>query len=1069
MSAALNLNTVNDASSQSLGRLEDLSLGSLPSMTLAPSKQRVASTSSGTTAPSSAPISTPSPPGMSYTRRKSSHNNANDLATPVGKRIAFSSFQINDDGVVDGEDGEDVLDTPGRERRFDALETPAASRPSGKRTKSSGGKGSSNLTLRDQEKHIDALKKENFNIKLKVHFLEERLAQLAPDQIDAALRQNINLKIEVQQRGLEMKRYKKLVLELERELERLQKARSRERELEEKLEERERELRELRRRGGAGPGMDREEETELMEVQLRNQELEERQGQLVEELDDAKELLEENMDEIERLKEIIQRRPDGSGDESRSDAEGGGSGRIDRMKRKIAELEEANEDLRTRLEDQLEVVAQREDEKEELADALEGVQLELEDLHRKREAESLERSQSRAEILEEREEREAVEEDLNALRDRLAATAIELQQKEDEIEMKSREIDELIGEHDRIVEVVEQEWRGEVDEARNQVEELRDAIAERDAESKELRFTISELESNTNELHIKFEAALAHLEQESEDKDAEIENANREIERLSSRVYDLEEEIDRLREDGARLREDEAAERERLETLSAALKDKLATVKDELQQMTEMYDDAMQNIHAHRARQEELARHVEDLVAECRKERDAREKAEADLDGAESRYETDLRHERRTLEAKESALQSALSDLARAQALLTQRERDLADVQDAIRALESESKKAGESHTTDRFSLQLEVDRLRRDIERVEADLTRARRDAEDQEAKVRDKEGALDRLHSENRDLSTQLAAQTQARLNVSDKLDSAQTSLRNAESELASYRSRVEDLENRLSKDQRSLLSAESKYRDQLTERNTLLLTIYQYTDKILGVDKTSKNAETKPFSNFGIFHDSLISRLKSLSQIQLTFDKKCKEAESRYTERILDLRKQLDSRWKQIDKFESSVKAMTETKLGWKRKFSSKEGELEALKTTNAELCAQLSNLKRPAQNESLEVKALQARAANAERRLTNAQNQLLATEEKMASMNQKTTAADNKWEARVKEYETRLKAAEERVKRERQGAKERVAELENTVKSLHRQIDLAKKRNEQLTDVVENNKISTSPNR
>jgi hypothetical protein len=42
-----------------------------------------------------------------------------------------------------------------------------------------------------------------------VHFLEERLAQLAPDQID------------VQQCGLEIKKLRKLVLELERELERL--------------------------------------------------------------------------------------------------------------------------------------------------------------------------------------------------------------------------------------------------------------------------------------------------------------------------------------------------------------------------------------------------------------------------------------------------------------------------------------------------------------------------------------------------------------------------------------------------------------------------------------------------------------------------------------------------------------------------------------------------------------------------------------------------------------------------------------------------------------------------------
>ena len=98
----------------------------------------------------------------------------------------------------------------------------------------------------------------------------------------------------------------------------------------------------------------------------------------------------------------------------------------------------------------------------------------------------------------------------------------------------------------------------------------------------------------------------------------------------------------------------------------------------------------------------------------------------------------------------------------------------------------------------------------------------------------------------------------------------------------------------------------------------------------------------------------------------------------------------------------------------------------------------MTSQISALRRPAQSESSEIKALQARAVNAERRLTNAQNQLLAAEEKIATMNQKTTATDGKWEARVKEYEARLRSAEERVKRERQGAKERVAELETNIK-------------------------------
>jgi hypothetical protein len=81
--------------------------------------------------------------------------------------------------------------------------------------------------------------------------------------------------------------------------------------------------------------------------------------------------------------------------------------------------------------------------------------------------------------------------------------------------------------------------------------------------------------------------------------------------------------------------------------------------------------------------------------------------------------------------------------------------------------------------------------------------------------------------------------------------------------------------------------------------------------------------------------VFHDNLITRLKALSQIQLDFDKRCKEVETRFSEKMNDMRKQLDNRWKQIDKFETSVKSYADTKASWRRKFSSKEGELEAVK--------------------------------------------------------------------------------------------------------------------------------------
>lgn len=372
--------------------------------------------------------------------------------------------------------------------------------------------------------------------------------------------------------------------------------------------------------------------------------------------------------------------------------------------------------------------------------------------------------------------------------------------------------------------------------------------------------TISEYETVHNELHDKLEAAFENYERDGQEKDAEIEAANREIEKLGQQVYVLEEENDRIKEDSERMREDDTIERERLEALSAALKEvsihnaragntfdcillvqKAATLKAQLREMEDLYERRSEEILAHRARQEELAQHVENVVQELQRERSLREHADADLSAARKEAEDAARQAARTLDAKESALQSALADLTRAQALLTERESDLAEVQTALNQLETESKKLGESHTTARFSLQLETDRLRRDQDRLTEELARARAELDERERRAREREGALDRLHAETRDAAAQLAAQTQARLNVSEKLDAALAAQRTAETEAAALRAKVSELEMRLGKDQRALLASETQYRDQLTERNTLLLTIYQYTDKILGVDKT------------------------------------------------------------------------------------------------------------------------------------------------------------------------------------------------------------------------------------
>lgn len=81
---------------------------------------------------------------------------------------------------------------------------------------------------------------------------------------------------------------------------------------------------------------------------------------------------------------------------------------------------------------------------------------------------------SRAQILEERQEREGLEDVHNELRDKLAASTIELNQKDDELQIKDQEMEEFVAEHDRIIVAMEDEYGAELERAKRDVKELQD-------------------------------------------------------------------------------------------------------------------------------------------------------------------------------------------------------------------------------------------------------------------------------------------------------------------------------------------------------------------------------------------------------------------------------------------------------------------------------------------------------------------------------------------------------------------------------------------------------------------
>ena len=75
------------------------------------------------------------------------------------------------------------------------------------------------LSLREQENVIDRIEKENFGLKLKIHFLEDALRKAGPGFSEAALKENTELKVDKVTMQRELHRYKKHLTAAERDLE----------------------------------------------------------------------------------------------------------------------------------------------------------------------------------------------------------------------------------------------------------------------------------------------------------------------------------------------------------------------------------------------------------------------------------------------------------------------------------------------------------------------------------------------------------------------------------------------------------------------------------------------------------------------------------------------------------------------------------------------------------------------------------------------------------------------------------------------------------------------------------
>lgn len=204
---------------------------------------------------------------------------------------------------------------------------------------------------------LEETKKEVFNLQLENHFLKERLSNMAPEHIEGALKENVKLKLEILTLGKELKKLKKLVMQQDKDLAaavresgKSQEARELENLWNQEKERRkaaEQEIKTLQEEIEAG-GMD-ELRSKLEDAEASGDVWRKRTEELEAELEDQKALNEDQIEELGRFRDAMDRAHDEmermkeelNSAKSLSESIGLGKGREARLAQKIQELEQA--------------------------------------------------------------------------------------------------------------------------------------------------------------------------------------------------------------------------------------------------------------------------------------------------------------------------------------------------------------------------------------------------------------------------------------------------------------------------------------------------------------------------------------------------------------------------------------------------------------------------------------------------------------------------------------------------------------------------------------------------------
>lgn len=450
------------------------------------------------------------------------------------------------------------------------------------------------------------------------------------------------------------------------------------------------------------------------------------------------------------------------------------------------------------------------------------------------------------------------------------------------------------------------------------------------------------------------EAELQYLKAEGNERigalEEEIEHKNQELEHLHNELCNHAEDSDALRkevrthsESILRIEEDIEVKTKRIRDLQLELEElgheadamdkDLREEKDKTTKLTVQQESGQSEIAFLREEQDgdkikigDLEDALNNLKASLSSEKDRVTDLEAQL--------AEERHQREVIGGKEKQevqkimndlnreLTSANDDSRKLKKNLQSREIEATSLKERLTELESNLREVLNDPNGTRSSFTTSIARLQKDLESTAAELDNAQHNLSERDRLLKNRDSLLESHGLESKKLSELLDRERQGRRADKAQHEQWQKSHQHTSRTVSQKDVRITELESSQQSSRKKLSTLELQFKDQLSERNTLLLTLWSRVSSICGSDWQHQNGLVNNHlptlevlangSMLPAFSRNVLNAVKNVEGTIIAFQGRIRTIERELWTEYQSLEQTLDARIKKLDRLESTVQS-------------------------------------------------------------------------------------------------------------------------------------------------------------